>query len=183
MPRLTVAARIAHVGVVLLLGLSAFLLLVSLAAPLTEHLRIESSQTLYWITRTFCHQLPTRCIWLFHSNMAVCSHCLGILLGVFTASALHLARTGRIFFGLAGTRYLKINFLFCLSVFAFLLEVFLQYQHPSKLHPHVVRVIFAFGPAFFGTLWLFQTVLKLHLTTRGEFNGEESGVTFSSLTG
>jgi len=61
-----------------------FLLLIdSILAPFLESRMIADSYYFYEILRNICHQLPSRCIWIFGSNMALCSRCFGIFLGMF----------------------------------------------------------------------------------------------------
>jgi uncharacterized membrane protein len=61
-----------------------FLILIdSILAPFLESKMLGESYYFYAILRNFCHQLPTRCIWIFGSNMGLCSRCFGIYLGLF----------------------------------------------------------------------------------------------------
>lgn len=144
----------------LLFLLSAILLSISILAPFAEHHRWAWSQYLYQITRTFCHQMPTRCIWIFHSNMAVCSHCFGLLSGVCAGSAYGLwGRSAYLDFSIREHRT-RFYILFAIATAVFLAEVFIQSQHLFKVHPHVLRVVVAFGFSSAATVWLTQIVLK-----------------------
>jgi len=59
------------------------ILLDSVLAPFLESKMISESYYFYSILRNFCHQLPSRCLWVFGSNMGLCSRCFGIFLGIF----------------------------------------------------------------------------------------------------
>jgi len=59
------------------------ILLDSVLAPFLESKMIPASYYFYSILRNFCHQLPSRCLWIFGSNMGLCSRCFGIYLGIF----------------------------------------------------------------------------------------------------
>ncbi len=143
----------------LLFLLSATLLLISTLAPFAEHHRWAWSQYLYQITRAFCHQMPTRCIWIFQSNMAVCSHCFGLLLGVCVGSACGLWSSSALNFLVLEQRR-RFYALFAVATAAFFIEVFVQSQHVFQVHPHVLRVVVAFGFSSAATVWLTQIVLK-----------------------
>ncbi|MHA2260723.1 MAG: DUF2085 domain-containing protein [Promethearchaeota archaeon] len=56
---------------------------------------IAESSYFYASLRYICHQLPTRSIWIFGSNMALCSRSFGIYLGLLLIG---------IFLGLKGTK-------------------------------------------------------------------------------
>jgi len=140
--------------------LSATLLVISILAPYVEHLRWAWSQYLYQITRTFCHQMPTRCIWIFHSNMAVCSHCFGLLLGCCVGSAFGLWDGGVYLDCLVHKQRKRFYVLFVIAAAVFLIEVFIQSLHVFKVHPHALRVAVAFGFSSVATVWLTQIALK-----------------------
>jgi len=140
--------------------LSAILLFISILAPFAEHHRRAWSQYLYQITRAFCHQMPTRCIWIFQSNMAVCSHCFGILLGVCVGSAYGLWGGSTYLNFLVRERRRRFYALFAIAAAVFFIEVFVQSQHVFKVHPHALRVITAFGFSSAATMWLTQIVLR-----------------------
>ncbi len=67
----------------------------AILAPFLESRMIAASYYFYVWLRYICHQIPTRCIWIFGSNMALCSRCFGLFLG--------LLLTG-IFLGLKGVK-------------------------------------------------------------------------------
>jgi uncharacterized membrane protein len=69
------------------------ILLDAFIAPFLESRRLAISEVFYGILKPVCHQWPTRCLWVFGSNTALCFRCLGIF------SALFL--TG-LFFGIKG---------------------------------------------------------------------------------
>jgi len=52
-----------------------FLLVGSILAPYLEHKRMEVSQVIYAILGNWCHQMPTRCFWIFGSPMGLCARC------------------------------------------------------------------------------------------------------------
>ncbi len=60
----------------LLILIDAFL------APYLESLRLPVSRYFYEILSPLCHQFPTRCLWVFGSNTALCMRCLGIYIGL-----------------------------------------------------------------------------------------------------
>ena len=61
-----------------------FLILIdSVLAPFLESRMAGESYYFYSILRNLCHQLPSRCFWIFGSNMGLCSRCFGIFLGIF----------------------------------------------------------------------------------------------------
>jgi len=69
------------------------ILLDAFIAPYLESLRLPVSQSFYGILKPLCHQWPTRCLWIFGSNTALCSRCLGIFFA--------LLMTG-LYFGIKG---------------------------------------------------------------------------------
>ena len=60
-----------------------FILSVSIIAPLLEYLRLEVSKKFYEIPHLICNQLPTRCLFIYTSPMALCARCFFIYLGLF----------------------------------------------------------------------------------------------------
>lgn len=67
----------------------------AILAPFLESRMIAESYYFYASLRYICHQMPTRCIWIFGSNMALCSRCFGIYLGLLLIG---------IFFGFKGMK-------------------------------------------------------------------------------
>ena len=63
-------------------ALLSLILLDSIIAPLLESKMIQASFYFYLPLCFICHQLPTRCLWIFGSNMALCSRCFGIYSGI-----------------------------------------------------------------------------------------------------
>ncbi len=59
------------------LFIASFVVL-SLLAPYLEYQRMEISEGLYTFLRLFCHQIPTRSLWIFGSNIGVCSRDIGL---------------------------------------------------------------------------------------------------------
>jgi uncharacterized membrane protein len=59
------------------------ILLINFLAPLLESKMVAESYHFYSFLRNLCHQLPSRCIWIFGSNMGLCSRCFGIYSGLF----------------------------------------------------------------------------------------------------
>ena len=76
-----------------LIMLLFLILFVAFIAPYLELLRLPVSQSFYGILKPLCHQVPTRCLWIFGSNTALCSRCLGIFFA--------LLMTG-LYFGIKG---------------------------------------------------------------------------------
>lgn len=72
--------------------ISFILVLSSMTAPLFQEYRIyRLSALLYQFERNICHQLPTRCIWLFNRPMGLCARCFGIYTGIFLFTLLILS--------------------------------------------------------------------------------------------
>ncbi len=59
------------------------ILLINFLAPLLESQMVAESYHFYSFLRNLCHQLPSRCLWIFGSNMGLCSRCFGIYSGLF----------------------------------------------------------------------------------------------------
>lgn len=57
-------------------------LLDAFVAPFLESRRLAISADFYAALRPICHQWPTRCLWVFGSNTALCTRCLGIFAGL-----------------------------------------------------------------------------------------------------
>jgi uncharacterized membrane protein len=66
-----------------ILLLLLIILLIAIIAPFLEYLRLPISQSFYQALRPICHQWPTRCVWIFGSNTALCSRCLGFYFSLF----------------------------------------------------------------------------------------------------
>lgn len=64
-------------SILFLMLLDAFL------APFLESRLIAESKYFYGALKIVCHQMPTRCFWVFGSNMALCTRCFGIFLALF----------------------------------------------------------------------------------------------------
>ena len=148
----------------------------SILAPFAEHQRLAWSKDLYQFTRSFCHQMPTRCIWVFHSNMAVCSHCFGLLLGICTASFYGWFRHPSALSALLQHKRTRLYRPFVILLAAFLIEVSIQHFHPLQVHPHILRVFTAFGVSFFTTFWLIHVVLGGERRQREVHNARKSEV-------
>lgn len=58
------------------------ILLDAFIAPFLESRRFAVSEVFYAALKPVCHQWPTRCIWIFGSNTALCSRCTGIFLAL-----------------------------------------------------------------------------------------------------
>ena len=67
-----------------------FVLFVSIAAPLLEYQRLEISRSFYEINHKICNILPTRCLFIFTSPMALCARCFFIYLAMFVVGVLML---------------------------------------------------------------------------------------------
>ena len=63
-------------------GFLGLIILVALIAPYLESRRLAASEVFYLILRPLCHQMPTRCLWMFGSNTALCSRCMGIYIAI-----------------------------------------------------------------------------------------------------
>ena len=73
------------------------ILIISILAPILEFKRLEISRNLYEILHNICHQVPTRCLWIFTSPMALCARCFTIYLALFiTGIFLVKQKTNRI---------------------------------------------------------------------------------------
>jgi uncharacterized membrane protein len=59
------------------------ILLDAFVAPFLESRRLAISADFYAALRPVCHQWPTRCLWIFGSNTALCTRCLGIFTALF----------------------------------------------------------------------------------------------------
>ncbi len=68
-----------------------FVLIVSIAAPLLEYQRLEISRNFFEITHKICNQLPTRCLFIFTSPMALCARCFAIYLSMLIVGVLMIA--------------------------------------------------------------------------------------------
>lgn len=55
-----------------------FIVSASILAPILEYQRLEISSFFYKSVSKLCHHLPTRCIFIKTSNMALCSRCFSI---------------------------------------------------------------------------------------------------------
>lgn len=73
--------------IILLTPTAVFFLVVllTLLAPILEYQRLEVSSKFYGILHNICHQVPTRCLWIKTSNMALCARCFFIYLTLFLA--------------------------------------------------------------------------------------------------
>jgi uncharacterized membrane protein len=74
-----------------------FVLLVSVAAPLLEYQRLEVSRNFFAITHKICNQLPTRCLFIFTSPMALCARCFAIYLSMLVVGVLTIVVKKNIF--------------------------------------------------------------------------------------
>ena len=52
--------------------------ILAIIAPYLEFQRIAFAQHIYWVLRLFCHQIPSRCFWIWGSNMGLCSRCFSL---------------------------------------------------------------------------------------------------------
>lgn len=52
--------------------------ILAIIAPYLEFQRIAFAQHIYWVLRLFCHQIPSRCFWIWGSNMGICSRCFSL---------------------------------------------------------------------------------------------------------
>jgi len=74
------------------------ILLDAFIAPYLESRRLAISADFYAALRPICHQWPTRCLWVFGSNTALCTRCLGIFIALFlTALFFGMKPPNRIF--------------------------------------------------------------------------------------
>ncbi len=132
--------------------LSCAILASAIAAPFTEHLRLEWSRHLYTVPGFFCHQVPLRSIWLFGSNVALCSHCTGLFLGFTLAAGAWSTRAGKKTCG----SFSKKAWIWALIVMVAVLvsEVAIQELHAENLHHHGIRLFtgLAAGFGIFGFL-------------------------------
>lgn len=82
--------RKSHILLAIPFLLLAFILMVSVIAPILEYERLEVSRDFYSITHKICNQLPTRCLFVFTSPMALCARCFFIYLSMFVVGILLL---------------------------------------------------------------------------------------------
>ncbi|EPR44497.1 Protein of unknown function DUF2085, transmembrane [Desulfovibrio sp. X2] len=54
------------------------LVLASLAAPVMEIMGLPASASVYAALHRFCHQLPSRCLFLGDSNLGLCERCFAL---------------------------------------------------------------------------------------------------------
>lgn len=83
------------IGVSLLIAPYAtllFILILSLLAPILEFLRLEISRVPYDILHNICNQVPTRCLWFYTSNVALCIRCFFIYLSLFIVGIILIKR-------------------------------------------------------------------------------------------
>lgn len=52
--------------------------ILAIIVPSLEFQRIAFAQHIYWVLRLFCHQIPSRCFWIWGSNMGLCSRCFSL---------------------------------------------------------------------------------------------------------
>lgn len=62
-----------------------FILTDAFLAPYLESRMLPESRLCYAALQHICHQAPTRCFWVFGSNMALCARCFGIFMSLFLA--------------------------------------------------------------------------------------------------
>jgi len=55
-----------------------FIVSASLLAPILEYQRLEISSFFYKSVSKLCHHIPTHCIFIETSNMAICARCFSI---------------------------------------------------------------------------------------------------------
>lgn len=65
-----------------------FVLFISIVAPLLEYQRLEVSRNFYEIIHKICNQLPTRCLFIFTSPMALCARCFFVYLAMLVVGIL-----------------------------------------------------------------------------------------------
>ena len=56
--------------------------ILSILAPFLEFQRIAFAQHIYLILRLFCHQIPSRCFWIWDSNIGLCARCFSLFASV-----------------------------------------------------------------------------------------------------
>lgn len=64
------------------------ILILAVIAPILEYQRLAISRNFYEIPHKICNQLPTRCLWISTSPMALCARCFGIYLTMFITGVL-----------------------------------------------------------------------------------------------
>jgi uncharacterized membrane protein len=56
------------------------LLLIALLCPIFEFQRSPLAPICYNFLKNFCHQIPSRCLWVLDSNVGLCSRCFSFYL-------------------------------------------------------------------------------------------------------
>ena len=117
------------------------LLTLSFLAPLTETMMLSVSTSIYSILRSFCHQVPSHCLWYANSNFGVCSHCFGILVGAASASwFFSVVRQPSKYFD---QKVSHAVFLFILSLLPLTADILID-RHRHIMNPHFVRIFSGF---------------------------------------
>ena len=68
----------------------ALLGFIAILCPVLEFHRNLSAPMCYNILSNFCHQIPSRCFWVFDSNVGLCSRCFSLYLSFVVCSILLL---------------------------------------------------------------------------------------------
>lgn len=66
------------------------LVFISLLCPILEFQRSPLAPQSYGFLKNFCHQIPSRCLWILESNIGLCSRCFFLYLSFFIGSILLL---------------------------------------------------------------------------------------------
>lgn len=59
------------------------IIVLAIISPILEYKRLASSEITYKLLGTICHQLPTRCLWIYSSNIGLCTRCFFIYTCLF----------------------------------------------------------------------------------------------------
>lgn len=151
------------------LGLcGAVVLLLSFLAPYTETLRLPISENLYAILRTFCHQMPSRCLWYANSNFGLCSHCFGLALGsLCTGIVFALLIPSKRFVGLTIVSAIGIA---ALSLTPLVLDVAFESLR-GTISPHPIRILT--GSLASAGMWFFLFVASEKLIISLQISKEQ----------
>lgn len=142
---------------------AASLLILSFLAAYTETLMLDISAHIYALLRSFCHQMPSHCLWYANSNYGVCSHCFGILSGVTFMSAGVLYRNRS--FDAKGSVSVVIMILSMLPLAA---DVWID-VHNRRMNPHPVRLAagFSAGSGFSYFFYFILFKIKQFIQNKG----------------
>ncbi|HTL47623.1 MAG TPA: DUF2085 domain-containing protein [Verrucomicrobiae bacterium] len=141
----------------LIATVSISVLALSFFAAYTEAQMLDVSSNIYALLRTFCHQMPSHCLWYHNSNYGVCSHCFGIIGGFAAISLWTLLKKDA--FDLKVMVVVPAVFV---SFVPLLLDVFVEAVN-QEINPHAVRILSGFAAGGGSLYGVYFTILKIKL--------------------